>query len=581
MDGREGSAMDNREIAKAFEQIAHLMEVDGADRFRVRSYENVARTIRELGQSVEAIAEAGELESIPRVGKSTAGKIEELLETGKITALEELKAKFPAGLLDMLEIPGMGPKKVALVYNELGIGDVDALAEAAEGGELRELEGMGAKTEENVLRGIKVYREGQERALLGEVLPVAEQIVAKLKGLKGVKAASTAGSLRRGRETIGDIDVLAAAKDSGRVCQAFQEFEELREVILAGDTKVSAYLEEGGQIDLRVVEPESWGAALMYFTGSKEHNIVLRQRAIDRGLKLSEYGLFREEDEEKRVAGKTEEQVYKKLGLPYIEPELREDRGEVEAAENGELPALVRLRDIKGDLQMHTTGSDGANTLEEMVEACRARGYKYMAITDHSQSLTVAEGLSPRELEKQIEAVRKLNEELDDLEVLAGNEVDIKPDGSLDYPEELLRELDLVLASIHAGFSSDVERITGRIVTAFETGLVDVFSHPTGRLIGRREAYGIDIERVIQAAKDTDTALEINAYPERLDLSDVHCRMAKQAGVKIAINTDAHSTGMLDYMRFGVLTARRGWLEKKDVVNTWPRGRLLKWLRRR
>jgi len=573
--------MDNRDIARAFEQIAHLMEIDGADPFRVRSYENVARTIRELGESAAALAEAGRLQDIPHVGKSTAAKIQELLETGRIAALEELKAKFPAGLLDMLEIPGMGPKKVALVYNKLGLADVEGLAAAAEKGELRDLEGMGAKTEENILRGIKVYRQGRERALLGDVLPVAEQIVEKLKQVKGVKAASTAGSLRRGRETIGDIDVLATARDSAQVCDAFQQFEELREVILAGDTKVSAYLQNGRQIDLRVVEPDSWGAALMYFTGSKEHNIVLRQRAIDQGLKLNEYGLFREGKEEKRIAGKTEEEVYQKLGLPCIEPELREDSGEVEAAEQAKLPKLIALKDIKGDLHMHTTASDGAHTLEEMLEACRTQGYKYLAITDHSQSLGVAGGLSPRALEKQIEAIRKLNDELDDIEVLAGCEVDIKPDGSLDYPQELLRELDLVLAAIHAGFSSDVERITRRIVTAFETGRVHLFSHPTGRLIGRREPYGIDIERVIQAAKDTDTALEINAYPERLDLNDVHCRMAKQAGVKIAINTDAHSASMLEYMRYGVLTARRGWLESTDVVNTWPLARFLKWVRRK
>jgi DNA polymerase (family 10) len=572
--------MTNREIARAFEQIADLMDIGGENQFKIRSYRNVARTLDSYPTSLATMAAEGRLREIAGVGESIAEKIEELLDTGSISFLEQLRKKYPQGLPEMLEIPGIGPKKVGLVYRELGIETIEQLARAAAQGKLRDLPGMGKKSEENILRGIAIYQQGRERALLGEALPIAEEILGELRQTEGVVAVSTAGSLRRGRETIGDLDVLAAAADSAPVMAAFKELSQIAEVILAGETKCSAYLHDGRQIDLRVVPPESFGAAQQYFTGSKAHNIALRSRAIQRKLKLNEYGVFKEETDE-RIAGATEEEVYAALDLPWMPPEIREDMGEIEAAEKGELPDLVELKDIKGDLHMHTTASDGAQSLDDMIEGCRARGYAYMAVTEHSQSLYVASGLKAKDLEKRIQEIHEVNDRTDDIEVLVGSEVDIKADGTLDYPDSLLDQLDIVLAALHQGFSPDVERMTGRLLTALETERLDFVTHPTGRLIGKRDAYGLDLEAVMDVAAKTKTALEVNCYPERLDLNDVNCRMAKQKGVKIAICTDAHSTSMLDYMKLGVMTARRGWIERKDVVNAQTTKALLKWLKRR
>ncbi|MGD8240043.1 MAG: DNA polymerase/3'-5' exonuclease PolX [Armatimonadota bacterium] len=572
--------MENCEIAGVFSQLADLLEIDGANAFRVRSYRNVARTIEGLAIPLTSLRDDGELTSIPGIGKGTAGKIEELLDTGELAAVQQLRDKFPSGLLDMLEIPGFGPKKVALVYNELQIESVNELAAAAEAEQLRELPGMGAKSEQNVLRGIELFREGRERRLLGHALPLGEAIASQVADVPGVTQVSLAGSTRRGQENVGDLDVLAAARKGSKVTQVFQELPEMDEVIAAGDTKVSCYLTDGTQIDLRVVPSKSFGAAQQYFTGSKAHNIALRQRAIQRGLKLNEYGVFQEATD-KQIAGATEEDVYAALELPWIPPELREDLGEIEAAEAGGLPDLLDMDDIRGDLHMHTTWSDAVASIEDMVEGCRARGYEYMAITEHSQSLTVASGLSPTELEGQIGIVRGLSEQYDDIEILIGTEVDIKGDGSLDYPDELLDELDVVIAALHQGFSSDADRMTSRMVAAMETGRVHIISHPTGRLIAKRAPYGLHMERVIETAAATDTALEVNAYPERLDLNDAHCRLAKEAGVRLALCTDAHSVAMLDNMRFAVLTARRGWVEAGDVINTMPLQKLTEWLRTR
>jgi len=570
--------MENAEIAGAFSQLADLMEIDGANQFKVRTYRNVARTIEGLAVPIASLRDEGELTRIPGIGKSVASKIEELLDTGALKAVQELRDKFPSGLLEMLEIPGFGPKKAGLVYNELHIESLEQLEAAAQSGLLRDLPGMGAKSEQNVLRGIELHREGRERALLGDALPVAEALAAEIAKVPGVERVAVAGSARRGKESIGDLDMLAVGEAPSDVTQFLRKLPHISEVFLAGDTKVSCHLADGTQIDIRVVPPKSFGAAHQYFTGSMEHNVALRQRAMRRGLKLNEYGVF-EEAADKQIAGATEEDVYAALDLPWIPPELREDQGEIEAAEAGRLPQLVDMHDIRGDLHMHTTWSDAEAGIEEMVEGCRARGYEYMAITEHSQSLTVARGLSPEQLEEQIAIVRGVNERYDDIEILIGAEVDIKPDGSLDYPDELLEQLDVVIAAVHQGFSSDADRITSRMIAAMQTGRVHIVSHPTGRLIGKRAPYGLHIEKVIEAAAATDTALEVNAYPERLDLKDIHCRLAKQAGVKLAICTDAHSVGMLHYMRFGVLTARRGWIEPGDVVNTMPLARLRRWLR--
>ena len=574
--------MDNAQIAQAFKTLADLLELQGADPFRVRSYQNVARTLESLTESLADLAQEGRLRQIKGVGESTAKKITEMLETGTLRALEEAREQFPPALLDVLEVPGMGPKRTKLVYEQLAVDSVTALEHAARQQKLRDLEGFGAKSEENVLRGIELYYQGRERALLGDVWSLAQEIADELRAVKGVTAASAAGSLRRGCETIGDIDILVSAKNGPAITKAFTALAQVQEVVAAGDTKATAYVAGNRQVDVRVVPPASWGAALMYFTGSKAHNIALRTRAVKDHQKLNEYGLFEVQNgREKRLAGKTEAEVYKALGLAYIEPELREEQGEIEAALKGTLPRLITLEDIHGDLHMHTVASDGHNTLEEMVDACAARGYAYMAISEHSKSLVIGNGLSVERLREEMRKIRELAEQRDDIAIFCSSETDILPDGSLDWPDEVLADLDVVMASVHSGFTRDVERMTKRVIRALETERIDVLCHPTGRLIGRREAYGLDIEAVIEAAAKTNTALELNCSPERLDLKDTHCHMAKEAGVKVCLGTDAHSTGMLDHILFGVLTARRGWLERSDVVNAMSVGEFRKWLQRR
>ncbi len=580
--------MTNAEIAAVFREIAALLEIDGADTFRVRSYQRVADSLESLGENVADIYARGELQKIPGVGKSTAKKISELLDTGVVAAHQELRAKFPETLLEMLSISGFGPRKVALVYNELGIKSVEELEEAAEEGRLRELQGFGAKSEENLLRSIALYRQGQKRTLLGSALPRAQELVKLLQARDDVLQVSIAGSLRRGRETIGDMDILATSTDAAGVCEFFAGLPQFSEVIAHGETKVSARFEDNLQVDLRAVEPESFGAALQYFTGSQAHNIELRERAQKRDLTINEYGVFRvmEQDERgEKVAGETEEGVYEAVGLPWIPPELREARGEIEAAEAGRLPELITLDDIRGDCQMHSEWSDGHTSIAEMATACRERGYEYCVITDHSVSLGVAGGLTPEQVQAEAAEIAELNEKLRaegiDFRVFHGTEVDILADGSLDYDDDVLAAVDFVIVAIHQGFSRDEQRIMKRLRAALENPHVDCVAHPTGRLINTREAYAVNLAELIDLAAEHDVALEINAFPERLDLDDVHCRLARDRGVDIMINTDAHDPAHLDYMQFGVTTARRGWLEAKDVVNTRSAGEFEQWLHRK
>jgi len=577
--------MDTSTVIRVFDETADLLEILDEDTFKVRSYRRAAEGLRGLAQDLNAIRAGDGLQSLPGIGKSLAAKIAELLDTGRMGYHEELKAQVPEGLPDMLRVPGLGPKKVALVWKERGIRDVDELEAAAQAGELRDLKGMGAKTEERILRGIATYRQGMERALLGDMLPVAERIVEELGALPETRRVTYAGSTRRMRETVGDLDILATSTSPLVVMEAFRALPELSDILLAGETKTSALLANGRQVDLRVVPPESFGAALQYFTGSQAHNIALRERARRMGLTVNEYAVSRltEDGEEgERVAGATEEEVYEALGLPWIAPELREDHGELQAAEAGVLPELLQLQDIRCDLQMHSEWSDGSHTIAAMAEACMALGYEYMAISDHSQSLQVAHGLQPGRLAAQRVEVDDLNAafaaEGGAFRVLASSEVDILSDGSLDYCAATLASLDLVLASLHQGFTDDRARMTNRALAAITSGKVDVLCHPTGRLLLSREGYPIDIEAVIEAAAEYDVALEVNAFPERLDLCDTHVRVALQRGVKISINTDAHRPEHLRNMRYGVATARRGWATRESVINTWERAKLEEWV---
>lgn len=579
--------MTNEEIAAVLEEIADLLEIDGADQFRVLSYRRGAEIIAVQGHELEAmVAEGGAkaLQALPGIGKGLAQKVAELVETGELAYHQDLKSKFPPGLLEMLRVPGLGPKKVALVCRELGIGSVEELAQAAREQRLRDLPGLGVKSEENILRGLETFEQSAQRALLGDILPLAEGLVGWLREQPQIAAADYAGSTRRGRETVGDLDLLATSEQPAEACQAFAESGQLEEVIAAGETKVSGRLPGGRQVDLRVVPPESYGAALQYFTGSQAHNIALRTRAQRQGLTVNEYGVFKYENEEagKKLAGASEEEVYAALGLPWIPPELREDRGEIQAAEEGTLPKLIKLSDLHGDLHVHTLASDGHNTLEEMAAAAAERGYQYLGIAEHSPALLVVHGLDAEEIRQHRQAVdelnRKLKKQRSKLQVLLGTEADILADGSLDLPEEVAELFEFVIGAIHQGFSSDADKMTRRIIRAIESGRMDILAHPTGRLLLEREAYGIHLEQVIAAAAEAQMAIEINASPHRLDLDEVHCRLAQEQGVLLCINTDAHSVDRLDEMRYGVTVARRGWIEAPTVINTWPLRKLRQWL---
>jgi DNA polymerase (family 10) len=572
--------MENKSIADILTEIADILDIQGENPFRVRSYRNAARTIADMSQSVQALVQAGEqLDEIPGIGKSLAEKIEEIVTTGRSRFLQELQGKVPAGLTELLKLEGLGPKKVKLLYDELGVDSVDRLEKAAQAGRLRDLAGMGVKTEEKVLKSVEQYRAGMGRFKLSTGFTYAQSLLDYLKGVPGLKRLDPAGSFRRRRETIGDLDILAICDKGCKVMDRFTKYGDVAEVLAKGETKSSVRLKCGLQVDVRVLEEESYGAALHYFTGSKSHNIGIRDRAKELGLKVSEYGVFRAKDE-KRLSGADEEDVFRAVGLPFIPPELREDRGEIQAAEKGKLPKLIEPEDIRGDLQMHTKATDGKNSIAEMAHKAKEMGYAYIAITDHSKAVRVAGGLDEKGLAKHLQEIEKVSRQISGIHILKGVEVDILADGSLDLKDDILRECDVVLASVHSRFNMEEGEMTRRIIKAIQNPYVTILAHPTGRLILEREAYRVNLQEVFRAAIDRGVVLEINAYPDRLDLRDVDARMAKEMGAKLAISTDAHSTVQLELMKFGVFTARRGWVEAKDVINTLPLPALLKVLRK-
>jgi DNA polymerase (family 10) len=567
--------MNNNEVAGIFARMADILAIQGESFHRILAYRRAAENVASLSRPVEEIWRAGELRSIPGIGETLEAKIDELLRTGRIEAYEALRRQVPDGVVAMLEVPDVGPKRAALFWKELGIESVDALETAARDGRLQTLPGMGAKSEQKVLAGIEALKRRSGRTPLGVALPLAQEILAALRDVAGVLQAAPAGSLRRRRETVGDLDLLVAAEDPEPVMARFRNLPQVGEVLLSGPTKTSIRTADGFQVDLRVLEPQRWGTALQYFTGSQAHNVHLRQLALERGFSLSEYALHREQGD---LLCSTEEEVYSTLGLPFIPPELREDRGELEAALAGQLPQLVETSDLKGDLQFHTTSSDGHNSLLEMARAARSAGLEYALVTDHSHGLGIARGVDAEGVQAQREEIEDVNRRMgSDFRVLAGTEVEIHSDGSLDFPDDVLAKLDLVVAAVHSGLRQDREKYTGRILAAIRNPHVDVIAHPTGRLIGEREGADVDMEAVLQAAAENGTALEINAHPSRLDLCDLHVRRAVELGVKLAINSDSHNTDGFSVLPFGVATARRGWATAADVITAKPVEELLAW----
>jgi DNA polymerase (family 10) len=569
--------MKNQQIAKIFSEISDLLELKGENVFRIRAYRRAAQNMDNLSKDVSALS-TEELESIPGIGKDLAGKIHEFLDTGKIAKHEELKREIPGGVLQLLTVPGLGPKKAKMLFERLKVKSVDGLEAAIRKGRLAGLPGIQKKTEENILKGIELIKRGNERRPLGHALPLAEDIVRRLKDTAPVDNIEVAGSIRRRKDTVKDIDILTTSKRPEAVMDAFVKLPLVSRVLMHGPTKSSVITEEGIQVDLRVVDGDSFGAALQYFTGSKQHNIKLREMAVRAGIKINEYGVFKGPGE-KRIGGKKEEDVYKALKLPFIPPELREDTGEIEAALEGKLPDLVTLEDIKGDLHVHTNWSDGSHDLGALVQAAKKKGYSYIAITDHTKGLGVAHGLDEKRLAEEIGLIDTANKKLSGFRILKGTEIDIRSDGRLDLNDDALAGLDIVVASIHSGFKQTQEQITARLISAVRHPCVSVIAHPTGRLIGERDAYAVDMEAVLKEAAKYGVAMEINAYPLRLDLNDLHAKMAKELGVPLVISTDTHVTSQFDLMTYGVSIARRGWAEKKDVLNTLEPDQLIKRLK--
>lgn len=569
--------MNNLTLAWTLREIANLLELQGGNRFKIRAYQRAARAIETLPEDIKKVYEAGNLQKIDGIGKAIADKIEEWFQTGRIAYLERLRKEVPEGLLELTAIPGIGPKMAKRLHEELGISSVDELETACQAQNIRKLRGFGARTEWSILRGIHSYRNRGGETPLAVALAVAAEIRADLSRLHQVEKVAVVGSVRRRKDMVRDIDLLAVSDSPEPVMQVFTAMPSVGEVLACGNTKSSVRLKVGIPVDLRVVSPPDFWSALQYFTGSAAHNVQLRKRAARQDLKITEYGVFRGET---RLPINSEEELYNLLGLQYIVPELREDQGELQAAAAGTLPRLIELSDIKGDLHAHSTWSDGVMELEEMAAAARARGYQYMAVCDHSQSLRVANGLDVERLRRQAHQIADLNQEFDDFRLLSGIEVDILADGSLDLPDDVLAERDVVVASIHTGFRQEGERLTQRVLQAMQNEHVDIIGHPTGRLLGRRDPYEIDMEQVIEMAAKTGTALEINSSPDRLDMNDIYARWAREAGVKVVINTDAHSLEEMDNMQLGVNVGRRAWLEKKDVLNTWTGEELLAYLRR-
>ncbi len=568
--------MDNKAIAGILYETADLLEIDGQDSFRIRSYRNAAEAIEALPQQIaDLIPEPKKILAIPGIGKGMLMNLQQMFTEGRLSLHAELLTKYRPSMLDLLKIQGLGPKTIALLWSAYQVCDVEGLEKLAREGKIRELPRMGEKQEQKLLKAIEDYRRIAGRFLLDTAETQAQKIVEHLKGYAGIEKVTPAGSLRRGRETVGDLDLLVTGKaccDDGErqaLIEHIIKLPGLMEIIARGENKVSFRLRGGMQVDVRLLPPESFGAAMQYFTGSKTHNVALRQRALKMGYTLSEYSLARLEDN-KPVAGKTEEEIYAKLKLDYIPPELRENLGELDAAATHELPELISLADVRGDVHMHTVETDGRNTIAEMAEAAKARGYQYMAITDHSKNLAFANGLDDKRAVEHIKRIRQANDEIEGITIFAGVEVDILADGALDLSDSVLEEMDLVIASVHSHFGQTPEQMTERLLTAIGNPNTSFLGHPTGRLLLRRDAYQFDIDAVLKLAAEKKVAMELNAYPDRLDLCDRHLRLARQHGVKIVINTDSHHISHMGKIRFGILQARRAWLTKQDVLNTLP-----------
>ena len=559
--------MKNHEIASLFERIANVLELKGENTFRINSYRKAARVIGDLTEDIEELAKAGKLTDIPGIGEGTAEKIIEYINTGKMSKYEEVMKGVSEETVTLMQIPGLGPKTVAMLHKELGIASLSDLEKALQANKLKGLFGIGDKKVENIVKGIALFKSSQQRISIGMAYPVVKRIIEGLQHNPRIKQIQAAGSLRRMKETVGDIDILASGTNGPDIVKSFVNMHGVTQVLASGDTKGSVRVEEGVQADLRVVSADKFGAALQYFTGSKEHNIHLREIAKKKGLKISEYGIFKGE---KKIGGQREEDIYKTLGMDWIPPELRENRGEIEAAQEGKLPRLIEISDIKGDLHNHSNRSDGIPTFEEMAEHAMKMGYQYLAVSDHSKSLHVAHGLKDEELLEEVEEINKLNKKFKGFTLLKATEMDIKADGSLDFPDKVLEKLDLVVASVHSGFKQGKEKITDRMIAAIRNPYVNIIAHPTGRLISRREGYEVDIDKIMEACAETGTALEINCYYDRLDLNDIYSRKAKDMGVMIAISTDAHHLDQMWMIELGVGIARRGWLEAKNVINTLP-----------
>lgn len=567
----------NADIASVFNEIADLLQIEGENPFRIRAYRNAARTVQGLGRNVAELVAAGEdLTMLPGIGKDLAAKISEIIETGHCSALDKLRQKLPPELGELLQIAGLGPKKVSALYHEMGIKSIAQLHRAARDKRLQSLPGFGEKTETRIIKAIENRMEMKSSFLRAVVVEYAETLVRYLKESGGVDQVTVAGSYRRCKETVGDLDILVTAAPGSSVMERFTGYDEVKEVVAKGKTRATVILRSGLQVDVRVVDKACYGAALHYFTGSKAHNIMIRRLGRQRGLKINEYGVFRGD---KKVAGDTEESVFQSLGLSYIPPELREDRGEIEAARDGVVPCLVEFSDLRGDLHIHTSETDGQNTLEEMALAARQRGFEYLAVTEHSRRLTVTRGLDEARLVQQIEAIDRLNDKLEGITLLKGIEVDILEDGSLDLPGNLLARLDLVVGAVHSKFNLPRDRQTARILRAMEHPFFSILAHPTGRLLPSRPPYEVDVAAVVRKARQRGCFLELNAQPERLDLADTFCRLAKEEGVLVSINSDSHNSRGFDNLCYGIDQARRGWLTKKDVLNTYPLAGLRKLLK--
>lgn len=569
----------NAEIAQIFNEMADLLEIKGENPFRVRAYRTAALTINDLSKNLsELIKEDADLTELPGIGDAIDKKIKIIIKTGKLPELQALEKHTPHALSDMMKIAGLGPKRIQLLYKKLNIKSMKDLQHAIDSGKIKKLQGFGEKLQQQIKDGIKHLAEYTQRIKLANAIPIAQSLLIYLQKFKGNKEIIIAGSYRRRKETIGDLDILITTNKKKEIIDYFIKYDEVAKIISQGTTRSSVHLRSGIQVDLRVVPQISYGAALFYLTGSKAHNIAIRKIAVKKNLKINEYGVFKKQ---KRIASKTETEIYKRMGLPYIEPELRENRGEIQAAQKNKLPRLITLKDIRGDLHCHTHATDGANSLEEMANAAIKLGYEYLSITDHTKHLTVAHGLNDKQVLQQIKMIDKLNEKFKNFVILKSMEIDILEDGSLDLSDEVLKELDLTVCSVHSKFGLSEKKQTERIIRAMDSPYFNILGHATGRLINRRQPYQVDLAKVMAAAKERGCILEINAQPDRLDIDDVHCKIAKEMKLKFAISTDSHHISQLENMQFGIYQARRGWIEASDVLNTRKLNLMLKLLKRK